>query len=110
MRIQKKWSSYSLASRKVIPTKSDRPTESICKGSRNIAKFQKPNENIQNLNDDRYAYQDLGYRPIDLHVDNPDNGDQVGKCEDFFPSLCKYTHTTRTYVKCYYLFYSVFCF
>ena len=58
-----------------------------------IQKFQKPDEN---LNDDWYAYQDLGCTPIDLHVDNPDNGDQVGKCEHVFPSLCKYTHTTHT--------------
>ena len=93
MQIQRK-SSYSLASRQVIPTKSERPTESIRKGSRNILKFRKPDENIQNLNDDQYAYQDLGCTPIDLHVDNPDN---VGKCEDFFP-VCASIHTPHIHM------------
>ena len=54
------------------------------KGSRNISKFQRPDENIQKLNDDRYAYQDLGCTPIDLHVDNQINGDQAGKCEEMY--------------------------
>ena len=35
---------------------------------------------IQNLNNDRDAHQDLGCTPIDICIDSPDNGDQVGKC------------------------------
>ena len=79
MRIQKKWFIFIFTSREVIPT---RATETDL--SRNISKFQKPDENIQNLNDDRYAYQDLGCTPIDLHVDNQINGDQVGKREQMY--------------------------
>ena len=75
------------------------------KGSRNISKFQKPDENIQNLNDDRYAYQYLGCTPIDLHVDNQINGDQVGKCEEmyliFLLLLCEICSFTKNILLAY---------
>ena len=45
-----------------------------------INKTPKFDNFIQNLNDDPYAYEDLGCTPIDTRSDNPGNGDQVGKC------------------------------
>ena len=62
-----------------------------------INKTTKFDDIIQNLNDDRYAYQDLGCIPRDFHIKKPDNGELVSV--KIFSSLCKYTHTTHTYVQ-----------
>ena len=90
----------------VVPvfTRKCERSKSLDKTINKTTKFE---DIIQNINDDRYAYQD-GCIPRDLHIDNPDNGELASV--KIISSLCKYTHATRTYIKCHYLFYLVFSF
>ena len=60
-----------------------------------INKTTKFEDIIQNLDNDRYAYQDVGCTPRDLHIDNPDNGELASV--KIISSLCKYTHHTYIY-------------